>query len=484
MRLFATSFFLAAIGGCLMSSTAGPVAAAPPLAAVPPVPNLPPAGRAYRKPQNSKTCLGNGARAFFGVPDGNVPAAIDAAILGGQSNTVCDDYSAIGGGRHDSISSGGKDTALASFIGGGVLNQVGSPEAFIGGGAQNSVDGTLGAIGGGVYNDINAGSEDFIGGGLGDSIITATQATIGGGYENTITVAQAALSTDGADYATIAGGEGNSITANVAGGGYTSFIGGGYENAITGGGSVIAGGNLNRVTAFFGTVGGGGSNSAGGEFATVAGGGSNAASGAGAAVPGGSSNTASGVDSFAAGSNAQALTNGSFVWSDDAPTTYHVTATQSNQFLARAIGGFAFYTNAHLTSGVSLAPGSGTWSSLSDRSMKTGIAALNDASILAKVAALPVSEWSYTSERGVRHIGPMAQDFYAAFRVGEDDRHITTIDEDGVALAAVKAVHAENRALRADVAAVRDDNAALHAQNATLARELHAVERTLASVAR
>jgi hypothetical protein len=71
----------------------------------------------------------------------------------------------------------------------------------------------------------------------------------------------------------------------------------------------------------------------------------------------------------------------------------------------------------------------------------------------------------------------MAQDFYAAFRVGEDDRHITTIDEDGVALAAVKAVHAENRALRSDVAALR-------AQNESLARELHAVERTLASVPR
>jgi DNA-binding transcriptional MerR regulator len=36
----------------------------------------------------------------------------------------------------------------------------------------------------------------------------------------------------------------------------------------------------------------------------------------------------------------------------------------------------------------------------------------------------------------------MAQDFYAAFNVGEDDRHITSIDEDGVALAAIKALNA------------------------------------------
>jgi hypothetical protein len=57
----------------------------------------------------------------------------------------------------------------------------------------------------------------------------------------------------------------------------------------------------------------------------------------------------------------------------------------------------------------------------------------------------------------------MAQDFYAAFKVGEDDRHITSIDEDGVALAAIKALHAENGALRSD-------NKALHGENAVLRR--------------
>jgi len=82
--------------------------------------------------------------------------------------------------------------------------------------------------------------------------------------------------------------------------------------------------------------------------------------------------------------------------------------------------------------------------------MKTAVTMLDDAAVLAKVAALPVSEWSYTAERRVRHVGPMAQDFYAAFRVGEDDRHITSIDEDGVALAAIKALVAENHGLHAE----------------------------------
>ena len=49
----------------------------------------------------------------------------------------------------------------------------------------------------------------------------------------------------------------------------------------------------------------------------------------------------------------------------------------------------------------------------------------------------------------------MAQDFYAAFGVGEDDKHITSIDEDGVALAAIKALHAENARLRTELAHYR-----------------------------
>jgi hypothetical protein len=48
----------------------------------------------------------------------------------------------------------------------------------------------------------------------------------------------------------------------------------------------------------------------------------------------------------------------------------------------------------------------------------------------------------------------MAQDFYAAFGVGEDDRHITSIDEDGVALAAIKALHRENADLKTRLAAM------------------------------
>jgi hypothetical protein len=49
----------------------------------------------------------------------------------------------------------------------------------------------------------------------------------------------------------------------------------------------------------------------------------------------------------------------------------------------------------------------------------------------------------------------MAQDFFAAFHVGEDRRHIATIDEEGVALAAIKALRARDAARAAELASVR-----------------------------
>jgi len=64
-------------------------------------------------------------------------------------------------------------------------------------------------------------------------------------------------------------------------------------------------------------------------------------------------------------------------------------------------------------------------------------------SVLERVAALPIQTWNYTNDPpSVRHLGPMAQDFHAAFALnGEDDKHIADVDEGGVALAAIKALN-------------------------------------------
>jgi hypothetical protein len=38
-------------------------------------------------------------------------------------------------------------------------------------------------------------------------------------------------------------------------------------------------------------------------------------------------------------------------------------------------------------------------------------------------------------------MGPVAQDFHAAFGLGSDDKGISTVDADGVALAAIQALN-------------------------------------------
>jgi hypothetical protein len=72
----------------------------------------------------------------------------------------------------------------------------------------------------------------------------------------------------------------------------------------------------------------------------------------------------------------------------------------------------------------------------SDRNLKANFASVNAHSVLDRVAALPILTWNYLSQpRFIRHMRPMAQDFRKAFRLGEDDKHIATIDSEGVALA-------------------------------------------------
>ena len=65
----------------------------------------------------------------------------------------------------------------------------------------------------------------------------------------------------------------------------------------------------------------------------------------------------------------------------------------------------------------------GTLVSMSDRNVKAGFAPVDAREILAKVAALPITRWHYTNNAATTHLGPMAQDFYAAFGVGPDDKN-------------------------------------------------------------
>ena len=92
----------------------------------------------------------------------------------------------------------------------------------------------------------------------------------------------------------------------------------------------------------------------------------------------------------------------------------------------------------------------------SDRNNKTDIVALDENEILKQVGELDISEWSYKNDVGTRHIGPMAQDFYALFGTGASEKGISTIDTGGVALASIKALYVENQELKARLDALEE----------------------------
>jgi len=83
----------------------------------------------------------------------------------------------------------------------------------------------------------------------------------------------------------------------------------------------------------------------------------------------------------------------------------------------------------------------GTFVSSSDRNVKENFAPVQPREVLEKVLALPLSRWNYKADPATRHVGPMAQDFYAAFNLDADDKHIATVDADGVALAAIQGLN-------------------------------------------
>ena len=97
-----------------------------------------------------------------------------------------------------------------------------------------------------------------------------------------------------------------------------------------------------------------------------------------------------------------------------------------------------------------------------------------------------IETWSYkTQSDAIRHIGPTAQDFRAAFGLGESERHISSVDAEGVSLAAVQALNrkheAENAALKRENAGSRRGNYSLRQEIATLKREWGALLDTLES---
>jgi hypothetical protein len=239
---------------------------------------------------------------------------------------------------------------------------------------------------------------------------------------------------------------------------------------------------------------------------------------------------ASGAYSTAMGRTAYAIHDGSFVWADNQTAVFNSTLT--NQFSLRASGGVRlsddtpaisfgttgrqminlyddtygigiqtstmyFRSNSRFSwydggthSATQNSPGTGgtvlmtltsggltvngTFVSASDRNAKENFKPVDPRAVLEQVAALPIARWNYKHDQETPHLGPMAQDFYAAFGVGPDDKHIATVDADGVALAAIQGL---NQKVEARSQKAEDRIEKLESENAELKQELVEIKR-------
>lgn len=156
---------------------------------------------------------------------------------------------------------------------------------------------------------------------------------------------------------------------------------------------------------------------------------------------------------MALGKNARVRHQGSIVISDASAgfSSDSAYSTANNQLTMRFAGGARVFTNQGLTSGVDIAAGGGSWNTVSDRRKKENFETLDTEKILHKVAQLPLTSWNYKSQPSTtRHIGPMAQEFYAAFGLDgiANDTTINTSDIDGVNMAAIQALEKRTRQLQ------------------------------------
>jgi hypothetical protein len=350
---------------------------------------------------------------------------VGATIAGGGTqskvNRVTDDYGVVSGGHNNQAGDNAGLTSDNSFatVGGGLANNALNAYSTVNGGWLNTASGPFAAVGGGSQNEASN-----------------LYSTISGGLDNS------------------AGGAGASIS-------------GGWLNNAASIYTAIAGGYSNKAGEVYAAVGGGSYNTAIGAWSVVNGGYNNYACGAYSAIPGGQDNLARGDFSFAAGQRAKANSRGCFVWADATKTDLH--CNDPNRFMVRASGGIYFFSSVDQNSGAALPPGSGSWATWSDRQAKANFAPVEGQEILTRLSGLPLYTWNYkTQDPAVRHMGPTAQDFRAAFGLGEDERHISTVDADGVTFAAIQELHRVAQEQAVQIAAQQEQIAALEARLAAL----------------
>ena len=311
-------------------------------------------------------------------------------------------------------------------------------------------------IGAGYYNTITA-----------DDSGSAYYSIIGAGVRNQITA------DDGhAPQNIIGGGESNMIAAHGGGNAYQNIIGAGVSNMIVAYGTglaydnIIGAGLSNTITvsdsdtARSSIIGAGQWNDMSGAMSGIVSGSGNNVSGIASFIGAGYNNSASGNCSVALGAQASdAGYNNNFVWSDGSTL---FTSTAVNTFSVLATNGARFVTSSNGSTAAYLPGGSGSWISVSNKNLKENYQEVDTVQVLEKVASMPLETWNYKAQdASIRHMGPYAQDFYAAFSLGEDPLGINTIDIDGVNFAAIQGLYTVHKK---DIARLSSEIAELREQ--------------------
>jgi hypothetical protein len=145
--------------------------------------------------------------------------------------------------------------------------------------------------------------------------------------------------------------------------------------------------------------------------------------------------TSSGLTNAAAiGNTAQVCSSNSMVFGNSSVTTWGFGECPSN---CNANAVFAVNTNGGI-----YMDNSGNWHACSDRNKKENFTAINGELLLRKIDSIPITRWNYKCDPNtIQHIGPMAQDFYKVFHVGNDSLSISTLDPGNIALAGVQALN-------------------------------------------
>ena len=245
----------------------------------------------------------------------------------------------------------------------------------------------------------------------------------------------------------------------------------GTGNSVTGSNSFVAGSN-NSVTALSAAAFGGNNTVSGNTCFSIGSQNTISSSGNSGCFTFGLLSIASASQAYAIGERANATSSRSMVISLGPSFGVNTTDAGTGTLTIRAATGIYLtnttgtgsitsghfldtYTGAYLSTG-------GTWTNSSDRNKKENFLDVDGEEILRKLAAMPITTWNYRTEStSVRHLGPMAQDFAAAFHLGDTDKAISTVDEGGVALAAAKALESRTTAQDARINALEKENAEL-----------------------